>query len=375
MKKIKMKKNILIVGAGFSGSVLARELANSNFKILVIEKKSHVGGNCYTRRDTSTGIMEHVYGPHIFNTSNQDVWEYVNKFGKMIPFINRVKCSTNKGIFSFPINLHTINQFFGKNFNPSEAKLFIEKVRDKNIRNPKNFEEQALSYIGKDLYDAFFYGYTLKQWGCDPKELPASIIKRIPIRFNYNDNYYNKSYQGIPKNGYTQIIKNILDHKNIKLKTNVSWDKSMINEFDHIFFSGPIDEFFDYKYGQLGYRTVYWKKKIVKGDFQGNAGINYSDVNVKFTRIYEHKHFTPWKEFKKSIVFKEYSKETELGDIPYYPKRLDYDMQKLREYIKEIKNEKKVDFIGRLGTYRYLDMEDVINESLILARKFIKKES
>jgi UDP-galactopyranose mutase len=315
--------------------------------------------------------MEHVYGPHIFNTDRLTIWEYINKFGEMVPFVNRVKCSIKKVIFSFPINLHTINQFFNKNFGPMQAKQFIENIREKKIKNPKNFEEQALALIGKDLYKAFFLGYTIKQWGCHPDQLPASILKRIPIRFNYDDNYYNKKYQAIPKLGYTKIIENILDHKNIYLSLNTSWKESMMKNYDYIFYSGPIDEFYNYRFGQLGYRTVFWKKKYLTGDFQGNAGINFPDLNVGYTRIYEHKHFTPWKKFDKSIVFKEYSKETSMKDIPFYPKRLEVDKKIFNQYIKLSKKDNKIKFIGRLGTYRYLDMEDVIYESLVISKKFL----
>jgi UDP-galactopyranose mutase len=369
-----MKKKILIVGSGFAGAVIARELANADLKVDLIEKKSHVAGNCYTKIDGDSGIMEHVYGPHIFNTDRKMIWEYINKFGELVPFINRVKCSIKKGIFSFPINLHTINQFFNKNFGPKQAKQFIENIREKKIKNPKNFEEQALAFIGRDLYEAFFLGYTIKQWGCQPDQLPASIIKRIPIRFSYDDNYYNKKYQAIPRNGYTEIIKNMLDHRNINLSLKTQWKEFMINNYDYIFYSGPIDEFYDYRYGQLGYRTVYWKKKTIIGDYQGSAGINFSDLSVDHTRIYEHKHFTPWKKFKKSIVFKEYSKETSIKDIPFYPKRLTNDNVLFNKYVELSKKEKKIKFIGRLGTYRYLDMEDVIYESLIISKKFLNKE-
>ena len=366
------KKKILIVGAGFAGAVIARELAIKGLDVDIIEKKSHVAGNCFTKIDSVTGIMEHVYGPHIFNTSNELVWKYINKFDEMMPFINRVKCSIPKGVFSFPINLHTINQFFDKNFSPNEAEGFIDKIRNKRITNPKNFEEQALQFVGKELYEAFFKDYTIKQWGCHPTELPASILKRIPIRFNYDDNYYNKKFQAIPKNGYTKIIKNILDHKKIHLSLKTPWKETMINEYDHIFYSGPIDEYYNYKYGQLGYRTVYWEKECVSGDYQGNAGINFPGMNVDYTRIYEHKHFTPWKKFKKSIIFKEFSKETLIDDIPFYPKRLKSDKIMLKKYL--LLNQNKIKFIGRLGTYRYLDMEDVIYESLTTSKEFLKKE-
>lgn len=367
-------KKALIVGAGFAGSVLARELAEKKIQVHVIDKRNHVAGNCFTRRDKKTGVMEHVYGPHIFNTNNKKIWEYVNKFDKFSNFTNRIKVKTKKGIFSFPINLHTINQYFNKQFTPNEAKKFINKIKIK-IKRPKNFEEQALSLLGKKIYKEFFYGYTKKQWGVEPRKLPASIAKRIPIRFNYDDNYNKAKFTGIPINGYTTVIKNILKHKNINLKLNFIWKDHMIKNYDHIFYSGEIDKFFNYKYGRLSYRTVYWKKKYFNGDYQGVAGINFPDINVKHTRIYEHKHFMPNEFHKKTIVFTEYSKETKKNDEPFYPKRLEKDKKKLEKYFLEAKKLKNISFIGRLGTYRYLDMDDVIIESLNISKKFTKKRN
>ena len=366
------ENNILIVGAGFAGSVIARELAENKFNVTVIEQKNHIAGNCYTKKDSETQIMEHIYGPHIFNTNNKIIWNYVNKFGKFENYIHRAKANIPGGIFSFPINLLTINQFFNKKFTPKEALNFI-KSKQVKIKNPKNFEEQALSLIGKELYVNFFYGYTKKQWGVEPKKLPASILKRIPIRFNYDDNFHNAKYTGIPRLGYTSVIKNILSHKNISIKLKTLWKEDYLKKYNHIFYSGEIDKLFNHKYGRLGYRTVFWKKKVVKGDYQGAAGINFPSLKDKHTRVYEHKHFTPWKNFRKSIVFFEYSKETSYKDIPYYPKRLPEDILKLNKYIYDSKKIKKLTLIGRLGTYRYLDMEDVIYQSLNISKKFIKK--
>ena len=358
-------KKVLIVGSGFAGSVLARELAEKKIKVTVIDKRGHIAGNCFTKRDKKTRIMEHVYGPHIFNTNNKKIWDYVNKFEKFEVFTNRIKVNTSKGIFSFPINLHTINQFFNKKFSPKEAKKFINKIKI-NIKNPKNFEEQVLKIVGKKLYKEFFYGYTKKQWGIEPKKLPASVARRIPIRFDYNDNYNKAKFTGIPNKGYTQVIKKMLAHKNINLRLNFEWKKEMAKNYDHIFYSGEIDKFFDYKFGRLSYRTVYWKKKYYNGDYQGVTGINYPDMKTKYTRVYEHKHFMPNEIHKKSIVFFEYSKETGKKDEPFYPKRLEKDKKKLESYLLEAKKQKKFSFIGRLGTYQYLDMEDVIMKSIII---------
>ena len=364
-------KRLLMVGAGFSGAVLARELAEAGYRCLVIDRRDHIGGNCFTTRDSATGVMEHVYGPHIFNTSNLEVWRYIQRFCTMGPYINRVKASTSRGIFSLPINLFTINQFFGLKLNPAQAREFIASKADKSITEPQNFEEQALSMIGRELYETFFYGYTKKQWGCDPTDLPASILKRLPVRFNYDDNYYHSSYQGIPTEGYTPIFERLLDHPAIEVKLNTLWDKAMQGEFEHVFFSGPLDAYYGFKLGRLGYRTVYWDKQTADGDYQGNAVINYTEVTEPFTRIHEHKHFAPWETHDRTIVFTEFSKETEPNDTPYYPKRLTNDITVLNGYRQMAAAEENVTFVGRLATYRYLDMHVVIAEMLQTALDFM----
>jgi UDP-galactopyranose mutase len=315
--------------------------------------------------------MVHSYGPHIFNTNDEEVWNYVQKFCTMRPVINRVKASIDRGVFSLLINLHTINQFFGRRFGPAEAREFIEGLGDSTIGAPANFEEQALKFLGHDLYRAFFYGYTKKQWGCEPRELPASILQRLPVRFNYDDNYYSTRYQGIPEEGYTTLIERILDHPNIEVKLNTPYYPAMRDEFDEVFFTGPIDQFYGYRHGRLGYRTVFWEKRIVEGDYQGNAVINYPGLEVSYTRISEHKHFAPWEQHEKSVVFTEYSKETEPGDTPYYPKRLQANKEMLAKYIADARQDDGVYFLGRLATYRYLDMDDVIAEALDFSKRYL----
>jgi len=365
----------LIVGAGFSGAVLARRLADNGRRSIVIDARPHIAGNCHTERDSATGVMEHVYGPHIFNTSNQTVWDYVRHFGEFMPFTNRVKASTSRGIFSLPINLYTINQFFGVKLNPTEAMAFIAAKADTSIQDPQNFEEQALKFIGRELYEAFFYGYTKKQWGCEPTELPASILKRLPVRFNYDDNYYNSTFQGIPRDGYSEVIRRILDHPSVEVRLATSWEPAMKDDFAHVFFTGPIDAFFGYKHGRLGYRTVFWEKQTHTGDFQGNAVINYTEATEPYTRIHEHKHFAPWENHEKTTVFTEYSKETGDQDIPYYPKRLAADKEILRKYRTEAEVTQGVSFLGRLATYRYMDMHHVIGEALEFADAFLAAQS
>ncbi|MDB5208760.1 MAG: glf [Flavisolibacter sp.] len=365
-------KRFLIVGAGFSGAILANELAqNLECTIDLIDERPHIGGNCYTERDKETGVMVHTYGPHIFNTDRKDIWDYVNRFIELVPYTNRVKIVYNGAVYSMPINLHTINQFFGKTLSPEEAKEFISSVADTSIEEPKNFEEQAMKFIGKDLYKAFFYGYTKKQWGCEPTELPAAILKRLPVRFNYNDNYYNNPLQGIPRNGFTEMFEKLLDHASITVRLGVKYsDIENTAAYDHVFFTGPIDQFFDYKYGRLGYRTVYFEKGKAQGDYQGNAVINYGNEEVPYTRVHEHKHFTPWEQHEQTLYFKEYSKETEAGDVPYYPKRLTDDKEKLQKYRADAEELNGVSFLGRLATYRYMDMHHVIGEALDFSQQF-----
>ena len=363
---------VLIVGAGFSGAVLARELAEqAGIESLVIDARDHIGGNCHTERDAETSVMIHRYGPHIFNTSNKEVWDYVRKFGEFMPYVNRVKASTSQGLFSLPVNLHTINQFFGLRLDPRQAKEFLATKGDASIGEPKNFEEQALKFVGRELYEAFFYGYTRKQWGCEPRELPASILKRLPVRFSYDDNYYSSLYQGIPAEGYTEVIRKMLDHPLVTVKLASPFDHRMISEFGHTFFTGPIDGFFNFSEGRLGYRTVFWERQTAEGDFQGNAVINYPEMDVPYTRIHEHKHFAPWESHDKTAVFTEFSKETEGGDIPYYPKRLESDLTLLGRYRRLAEELEGVSFLGRLATYRYMDMHHVIGEALELSRKWL----
>jgi UDP-galactopyranose mutase len=364
-----MTKQIGIAGAGFAGAVLARELAiTGKYSIEVFDERPHVAGNCHTSRDSSSGIMLHHYGPHIFNTSRQDVWEYVNQYVTFGAYTNRVKAITARGVFSMPMNLLTINQFFGKVMNPAQAQEFLAQVGDSSIKEPHNFEEQALRFLGRELYENFFYGYTKKQWGVEPRELPASILQRLPVRFNYDDNYYQQRYQGIPIEGYTAIVEKILDHPAIKVHVGQRLKAADRSQFDHLFWSGPLDSYFEHELGRLQYRSLVFERFDATGDYQGNAVINYCQESVPWTRIAEHKHFTPWELHEKTVCYREYSKLSEDKDIPYYPLRLERDKSMLREYMHFAEKTSHVTFIGRLGTYRYLDMHVVIGESLDLAR-------
>lgn len=368
-----MAPRFLIIGAGFSGAVLAHRLSQlmPDCKIDVREEKSHIAGNCYTERDSETGIMVHRYGPHIFNTDKKEIWDFVNDFIELKPFAHTVKAISNGKVYSLPVNLHTINQFYNRTFSPEEAENFLLLQAEKNIAEPKNFEEQALKFIGHDLYKAFFYGYTKKQWGCEPSELPSAILKRLPVRFNYADNYYNNPYVGIPAEGYTVFVQKLLNEKNIYLTLNRKFSPSEdYSSYAHIFFTGALDAFFNYKFGRLGYRTVTFEPFYADGNYQGTAVINYCDESVKHTRITEHKHFAPWEQHEKTICFREFSKETSETDTPFYPKGLSSDKKLLVQYRREAEQLKKVSFLGRLATYRYMDMHHVIDEALSFAEKF-----
>ena len=368
-----MAKKILMVGAGLSGAVIGRELAEAGHQVEVVDTRSHIAGNCHTERDDETGVMVHVYGPHIFHTDDAEVWNYVNGFETFIPFKNRVKTTSGNQVYSLPVNLHTINQFFGKTFRPDEARAFIEEQADKSITDPQTFEEQALRFVGKELYEAFFKGYTQKQWGCSPTELPASILKRLPVRFNYDDNYFFHKFQGMPENGYTRMVERILDHPNITVKLGVHFDRRHAADFAHVFYSGPLDGYFTYELGRLGYRTLDFERFTYEGDYQGCAVMNYGDFSVPYTRITEHKHFSPWEEQAKSVCYREYSRSCEPDDVPYYPIRMVKEKALLTDYVGRAERESGVTFVGRLGTYRYLDMDVTIREALDTARLYLSK--
>ena len=368
-------KNILIVGAGFSGVVIARQLAEQGHHIRIIDQRDHIGGNSYDARDPQTAVMVHVYGPHIFHTDNETVWNYVTQHAEMMPYVNRVKATVNGQVFSLPINLHTINQFFAKTCSPDEARALIAEKGDSSILEPKTFEEQALRFIGKELYEAFFKGYTIKQWGMEPSQLPASILKRLPVRFNYDDNYFNHRFQGMPKLGYTKMIESIANHENITIELQQSFNAEEREQYDHVFYSGPLDAFYSYQYGRLGYRTLDFEKFTWQGDYQGCAVMNYCSLDVPYTRITEHKYFSPWESHEGSVCYKEYSRECGEKDIPYYPIRQMGEMALLDKYLSLAENEKNMTFVGRLGTYRYLDMDVTIAEALNTADKYLSSLS
>ena len=360
---------IAIVGAGFSGAVIARELAQAGHEVTVFDQRPHLGGNCHTERDAQTGVMVHVYGPHLFHTDDREVWEYVTGFAKFRPFPHRVKCTVGGKVFSLPINLHTLNQFFGTAMRPGEARAFLE-AKAETIDSPRDFEEQALSMIGRELYEAFFKGYTQKQWGCAPSTLPASILKRLPLRFDYDDRYFSHQFQGLPEAGYTDLIAAILDHPRISLALGQRFAPEQSAQWAHVFWSGPLDGYFNFELGRLGYRTLTFEVERHQGDYQGCAVMNYCDEDVPYTRITEHKHFAPWETHEGSVTYTEYSRACGPQDIPFYPIRQVEEKALLAEYVARADQTSGVTFVGRLGTYRYLDMDVTIREALDTARAY-----
>ncbi len=363
-----------IVGAGFSGAVVARELADAGHSIEVFDARDHVAGNCHTARH-ETGVMVHTYGPHIFHTQHEHVWQYINRFGEMMPYRHKVKAISQGTMYSLPVNLRTINQFFGRDFDAKQAEEFIQSKADVTITNPVSFEDQGLRFVGRELYEAFFAGYTAKQWGVEPKELPASILARLPVRFNEDDSYFNHPYQAIPKDGYTPIVEAILNHASIKVRLGTRFDPgshAAFGEFDHVVWTGPIDAYFNFEFGRLGYRTLDFVPEVDEGDYQGHPVVNYCDVDVPYTRITEHKHFAPWESHERTVVYREFSRLCGETDTPYYPIRLVKEKQQLLNYVQKARGAKGVTFIGRLGTYRYLDMDVTIHEALLASKSMLE---
>ena len=362
-----------MAGAGLSCAVIARELAEAGYRVELFERRDHLAGNCHTARDAATGVMVHVYGPHIFHTDDDEVWTYVHRFAEFKRYVNRVKARTAGAVFSLPINLHTINQFFGKAMSPAEARKFIAEQAGSSQAEPKNFEEQALHLVGPKLYEAFFKAYTEKQWGVPAITLPASLLKRLPLRFDYNDNYFEHPYQGIPAEGYTEMVRRMLDHPRITVHLQAEFSRSDVQNFEHVFFSGTLDEFFGHDEGRLGYRTLDFERLEAAGDFQGCAVMNYCEATVPFTRITEHKHFAPWETHAKTVCYREYSRPCGEADAPYYPIHQVGANPLLAAYQSRALAEKKVTFVGRLGTYRYLNMDEAIRHALDASRAWLKQ--
>ncbi len=369
-----MKYDYLIVGAGLYGAVLANKAKAAGKSVLVIDKRDHIAGNIYTEKIENINV--HKYGAHIFHTNNKEVWDFVNNFATFNRFTNSPVANYKGELYSLPFNMYTFNKMWGV-ITPEEAKQKIEEQKlAANIENPKNLEEQAISLVGKDIYEKLIKGYTEKQWGRDCKELPAFIIKRLPVRFTYDNNYFNALYQGIPIGGYTKLVENMLDGIEVRLNTDYLKNKSELDSLaETIIFTGPIDAYFDYKLGTLEYRSVRFENEILNTpNFQGNAAVNYTDRETSYTRIIEHKWFEFGKdengnELEKTVISKEYSSEWQPGDEPYYPVNDEKNDKLYLEYKTLAENEKNVIFGGRLGEYKYYDMDAVIASALEKAKE------
>jgi UDP-galactopyranose mutase len=367
--------DIVIVGAGLFGSVIAEQASRDGLKVVVLESRNHIGGNCYTEDDEQTGINIHKYGPHIFHTSNERVWKYINQFTKFNSYHHLVMSKFNDKLFNIPINLSTINHFFNQSFTPAQAKEFIKQQGTASQND--NFENQAISLIGKDLYEAFFKGYTIKQWDRDTKDLPASVARRLPVRYNYNTRYYNDLWEGIPVDGYTPIFEEMLTHPNIEvcLKTDFFAIKDQIPINKLVVYTGPIDRYFDYKYGVLNWRTCDFQfERFNVEDYQGVTVIHYPNVDGPYTRSLEHKHFHPEKNYTKeaTVVSFESSRAAGINDTPYYPVNTTEDKERYGLYHLEAKNLSNTIIGGRLGEYMYYDMHQVIGAALATYEKRIK---
>lgn len=362
-----MRYDYLIVGSGLFGAVFAHELTQKGKKCLVIDKRPHYGGNIYC--ENIEGINVHKYGAHIFHTSNKRVWDYVNQFVEFNNYINSPVANYKGELYNLPFNMNTFTRIFKGVITPQDAKEKIEsEIKAEGIVEPRNLEEQAIKLAGRTVYEKLIKGYTEKQWGRDCKDLPSFIIKRLPLRFIFDNNYFNDRYQGIPIGGYNVLIEKLLEGSKLLLKTNYfEFIKKTGDTFDKILYTGPIDEFYNYKYGALEYRSVYFENEILDTDnFQGNAVINYTDRETPWTRIIEHKHFEFGKQ-PKTVVSKEYSIEWEPGVEPYYPINNEKNNEVYKKYEELAKKEKNVIFGGRLGSYKYYDMDKVIESALQLA--------
>jgi UDP-galactopyranose mutase len=366
-----MTCDYLIVGAGFFGSVIAERIANDlNKRVLVIDRRDHIGGNCYSSEDQSTGIEYHVYGTHIFHTSDREVWTYIMQFTEFNGYHHQVLTKYQNKVYQMPINLETINAFYDKDFKPQEAKEFIDReVKKENIEHPQNLEEKAISLIGRPLYEAFIKGYTIKQWEKDPKELSASIINRLPIRFDYCEDYFqNCRWQGIPIGGYTKIFERLLSSPNIEIELNCDYMEHK-NEFEvkeKVIFTGRLDQFFNFRYGVLDWRSVDFRREVIDyEDFQGTSVMNYAELSVPYTRIHEPKHLHPERDYQvsKTVIFYETSRMSEINNS-YYPVSNDRNRDLSARYIEEAKKNEKVIFGGRLGEYAYYDMDKTVLSAL-----------
>jgi UDP-galactopyranose mutase len=370
-----LKPDLVVVGSGFFGLTIAERCASElGLRVLVLERRSHIGGNAYSEPDPETGIEVHVYGAHLFHTSNERVWEYVNRFTEFTGYQHRVYTNHRGQVYPMPINLGTINQFFDAAYSPDEARALIkEQSAELGGKEPENFVEKGVSLIGRPLYEAFIAHYTAKQWQTDPEKLSADIISRLPVRYTYDNRYFNDTYEGLPVDGYTAWLTRMADNPNIEVALDTDFFAPGPHSRDEyvgkvpIVYTGPVDEYFDRSEGELSWRTLDFEREVVPtGDFQGTPVMNYPDPDVPYTRIHEFRHFHPERKYPsdRTVVMREFSRFAEKGDEPYYPVNTAEDRAKLLRYRDLAKAEPMVLFGGRLGTYKYLDMHMAIGSAL-----------
>ncbi|MFC8600531.1 UDP-galactopyranose mutase [Isoptericola sp. NPDC057191] len=367
--------DLVVVGTGLFGLTVAERMAEQGRKVLMIDRRDHVGGNAYSETDPDTGIEVHRYGAHLFHTSNERVWEYVNRFTAFTSYVHRVYTTHRGEVFPMPINLGTINQFFRSAHGPDAARALVrEQAAELGGKRPENLDEQGVSLIGRPLYEAFIQGYTAKQWQTDPRELPASIISRLPVRYTYDNRYFNDTHEGLPTGGYTAWLERMADHPNIEVRLSTDFfddaqpvsKKAVVGQVP-VVYTGPVDRYFDDAEGSLSWRTLDFEREVLPvGDFQGAPVMNYADTEVPYTRILEFRHFHPERDYTsdKTVIVREYSRFAERGDEPYYPVNTPADRERLQRYRALMAGEPEVHFGGRLGTYQYLDMHMAIGSAL-----------
>jgi UDP-galactopyranose mutase len=366
-----LNPDLVIVGSGFFGLTIAERCASDlGLKVLVLERRHHIGGNAYSAADPETGIEVHVYGAHLFHTSNQRVWEYANRFTDFTGYQHRVYTHHDGQVYPMPINLGTINQFFDAAYSPDEARALIkQQASELGGKEPENFVEKGVSLIGRPLYEAFIAHYTAKQWQTDPEQLSADIISRLPVRYTYNNRYFNDTYEGLPADGYTAWLERMASHENIEVRLDTDFFDVRDEYVGRVpvVYTGPIDEYFDKSEGELSWRTLDFEQEVVAtGDFQGTSVMNYPDPDVPYTRIHEFRHMHPERDYPtdRTVIMREFSRFAEKGDEPYYPVNTAEDRAKLLKYRALAEKEPMVLFGGRLGTYKYLDMHMAIGSAL-----------
>ena len=373
-----MNYDLVVVGSGLFGLTIAEQAASRwGLRVAIVERRSHLGGNAYSEIDPETGIEVHKYGAHLFHTSNERVWEYVNRFTSFTSYVHRVWTTVDGVVYPMPVNLGTINQFFSAAYGPDEARALIaQQAAEVDGQEITDFESKGVSLVGRPLFEAFFKNYTAKQWQTDPKDLPASIISRLPVRYNYDSRYFNDKYEGLPVDGYTAWMERMVASELIDVYLDTDFfdpenplNKAAVVGKVPVVYTGPVDRYFDYSAGDLSWRTVDFEKEVVDtGDYQGCSVMNYGDIDVPFTRIIEFRHFHPERDYQdeKTVIFREFSRCADHGDEPYYPVNTAQDRERLEQYRELMKNEDRVFFGGRLGTYKYLDMHMAIASALTM---------